>query len=413
MKLHNRQVKASFWNDSLLARNLSRDGRFFYQGTFQLADDSGCLEDDPYAYKMMIFPAPADEDITESVLAEFRDKLIELGKLIPYEVDGQKYLFLKNFHKHQTIKNPDAPTMPLPPWIKWETYPSNPRAGKYIVSDYKNFINKAGLQSSYDFLTDNLQSSYENLQSSSNLKPLTFNLINNNDNNTCVREDEFKDEEFEGINPTESKAVIHYNQNIGPISSSIHDQMQSFIADGIEEDLIIKAIDAACEQNVPKWVYIMPILQDCVNRGIKTAAQFDAKEVEFQSKKKTAAGHSPPNQMADDNTCIAVLGHLNAKAITAYKSSNEIRLLIGARVADGFSIEDFKAVIDKKVTEWKGTEMEQYIRPETLFGDKFQSYLNQKVIKPKPKNGIPQNNFDQREFEDDYYSSFYKNMGSG
>jgi hypothetical protein len=35
-------------------------------------------------------------------------------------------------------------------------------------------------------------------------------------------------------------------------------------------------------------------------------------------------------------------------------------------------------VIDNKVIEWKGSEMAKYIRPETLFGTKFESYLNQK-----------------------------------
>ena len=39
-------------------------------------------------------------------------------------------------------------------------------------------------------------------------------------------------------------------------------------------------------------------------------------------------------------------------------------------------MEDFKAVIDYKVSEWKGTKMEDYLRPETLFGTKFESYLN-------------------------------------
>ena len=42
-------------------------------------------------------------------------------------------------------------------------------------------------------------------------------------------------------------------------------------------------------------------------------------------------------------------------------------------------ISDFKTVIDKKVKSWAGTEWEKFIRPETLFGTKFESYLNEKV----------------------------------
>ena len=41
-------------------------------------------------------------------------------------------------------------------------------------------------------------------------------------------------------------------------------------------------------------------------------------------------------------------------------------------------------VIDIKTIDWKGTDYEKYLRPETLFGNKFESYLN---TKPKDKNG--------------------------
>ena len=50
---------------------------------------------------------------------------------------------------------------------------------------------------------------------------------------------------------------------------------------------------------------------------------------------------------------------------------------IKARLKDGFTVDDFKTVIWKKTQQWKGTDMEQYIRPVTLFGNKFESYLNQ------------------------------------
>ena len=58
---------------------------------------------------------------------------------------------------------------------------------------------------------------------------------------------------------------------------------------------------------------------------------------------------------------------------------------INARLKEGFTVEDFKTVIDKKVDEWKGTELEQYLRPDTLFGTKFESYLNQNIIKKEHK----------------------------
>ena len=59
------------------------------------------------------------------------------------------------------------------------------------------------------------------------------------------------------------------------------------------------------------------------------------------------------------------------------KSKNTIKL-INARFRDGYVIEDFKAVILKKYNSWKDTKMEQYLRPSTLFGNKFEGYFNEK-----------------------------------
>jgi len=159
MRLHNRMVKANFWTDTDLIKNLSRDGRMFYQGLWQLADDSGCIEDDVLAFKIHLFPA--DEDITPQVLTDYRDKLVEMNKLTPYVAEGKSCLYINNFHKHQSIKNPAPPSVPLPAWLKWIPYPSNPRSGRYqIVSKPSETQQEEdNLQSSYDVLTDNLQSS--------------------------------------------------------------------------------------------------------------------------------------------------------------------------------------------------------------------------------------------------------------
>lgn len=77
--------------------------------------------------------------------------------------------------------------------------------------------------------------------------------------------------------------------------------------------------------------------------------------------------------------------YLNDKAGTHYKhTSAKTRRLIDARISDGFKFKDFQTVIDNKTQEWLSTDMEKYLRPETLFGTKFESYLNQKNSKSKP-----------------------------
>lgn len=74
-----------------------------------------------------------------------------------------------------------------------------------------------------------------------------------------------------------------------------------------------------------------------------------------------------------------IIDYLNQKAGTTYRyTSKKNQTLIKARMDEHFTVEDFKKVIDIKVSEWKETDMAQYLRPITLFGTKFESYLNQK-----------------------------------
>ena len=57
---------------------------------------------------------------------------------------------------------------------------------------------------------------------------------------------------------------------------------------------------------------------------------------------------------------------------------DKTRSFIRARLREGFTVDDFKTVIDKKARAWLGNrDMQKYLRPETLFGTKFESYLNE------------------------------------
>lgn len=79
-----------------------------------------------------------------------------------------------------------------------------------------------------------------------------------------------------------------------------------------------------------------------------------------------------------------IIDYLNERAGTNYKTTTQkTRDIIKARLNEKFTVEDFKVVIDKKVSDWKGTEWEKFLRPETLFSNKFEGYLNQNIVKPK------------------------------
>lgn len=72
-----------------------------------------------------------------------------------------------------------------------------------------------------------------------------------------------------------------------------------------------------------------------------------------------------------------IINFLNEKAGTSFKPETQsTKSHIRARWAEKFRLEDFKAVIEHKVDEWKtNAEMCQYLRPTTLFGTKFEAYL--------------------------------------
>ena len=83
-----------------------------------------------------------------------------------------------------------------------------------------------------------------------------------------------------------------------------------------------------------------------------------------------------------------IISYLNDVTGSRYKANTDkTKRTIHARLAEGFTVDDFKAVIDKKNQDWKGSEWEKYLRPETLFGTKFEGYLNQK-IKRQANTGV-------------------------
>lgn len=83
----------------------------------------------------------------------------------------------------------------------------------------------------------------------------------------------------------------------------------------------------------------------------------------------------------NDNKYISkdIVEHLNQKTGKSFRANSPKTVkCIQARINEGFSLEDFKAVINQKAGEWlKDERMVRYLRPETLFGTKFESYLNE------------------------------------
>lgn len=111
------------------------------------------------------------------------------------------------------------------------------------------------------------------------------------------------------------------------------------------------------------------------------------------------------NTKNNNESIIYILNILNNRAGTKYRATTKsTQTMINARLKEGFTVEDFETVIEKKCNEWLGTEHEKFLRPETLFCAKhFESYLNQNIVESKPKsNGLGEQKYDWEKIEKEF-----------
>ena len=108
-----RSVKPEYWDDRKLAKRTSRDARLLYIALWNLADEHGRLNGDPQWIKGQVFSY--DDDLDAGAVAKLLDELARpaVGAVMPYEVDGDPYLFLPKLAKHQRLE-PDKVKSRLP-----------------------------------------------------------------------------------------------------------------------------------------------------------------------------------------------------------------------------------------------------------------------------------------------------------
>lgn len=104
--------------------------------------------------------------------------------------------------------------------------------------------------------------------------PIKENLKDNNINIIINKKEEEKE-----------KIIDFYNNNFGLITPYVAENIFSYLEDGLQQDLIIRAMEEAVSNNIRKWNYVKTILDDCVNNQIKTLEQYTIKQREFKNKK--------------------------------------------------------------------------------------------------------------------------------
>ena len=139
--------------------------------------------------------------------------------------------------------------------------------------------------------------------------------------------------------------------------------------------------------NLPNRIYL-----DALNGSVESTFQ-EVQKVHLGSVENTLSEVQKVHTIKTENTktennnnklsiCKEVISYLNLKAKKNFKvNTASHQKFIKARLKEGYVLEDFKKVVDIMVAKWKGTEYEQYLQPQTLFGNKMDNYLNQ----PMPK----------------------------
>ena len=122
--------------------------------------------------------------------------------------------------------------------------------------------------------------------------------------------------------------------------------------------------------------------------GMDEGGSIDCTQIEHikRTSKRTKNIYSQAGPDKTSSLRKEIIGYLNEKLGTKYKpNASKNKTVINARLKEGYSFDDFKTVVDNKIADWGNSpKMSKFLRPETLFGPKFDGYLSEKRINQKP-----------------------------
>lgn len=137
--------------------------------------------------------------------------------------------------------------------------------------------------------------------------------------------------------------------------------------------------DNGKENCVNKIIHKCEYMNICDNNFNKVDLNDFEKEYENDNKKEFMNSKIDDlNISLNNNVCDKVIDYLNKTTKKNFrKNTPKTRKLINTRLKEGFLEDDFYRVIDVKASQWLRGDMEKYLRPETLFSNKFEGYLNE------------------------------------
>lgn len=155
-----------------------------------------------------------------------------------------------------------------------------------------------------------------------------------------------------------------------------HWRIHNYIQSDRFQSTLYQSEKAQLEYDKSKTASLKPI-GNCIQNVSKMETQVRLSKGSLDKDSLTTYPTVSDNE-EEDIPYKEIISYLNEKANRNYRPNiQKNKTLIKARWSEGFRLDDFKHVIDTTVKDWSGTKYEKYLRPETLFGSKFEGYLNQ------------------------------------
>jgi len=145
------------------------------------------------------------------------------------------------------------------------------------------------------------------------------------------------------------------------------------------------------KQVLKREIYLLNKFNGVLNKFDDPTYKTKSPYLEKYKEREPGSDNQLSNNTVGQPDCVIpyqkIINHLNSKTNKQFQvTTPKTRNFINQRWADGFRFDDFKKVIDNKLVDWLNDPTRNiYLRPQTLFGPNFESYLNEKTDIPMGK----------------------------
>ena len=241
------------------------------------ADDYGCLDGRPKLLKSDLFPTR--DDVTRKSIEDSLAKLTSTDLLRAYEVSGKPYMLFPTWEKHQRIRRKKQ-KYPWPCGRENDVCPYGAaECRKTAATCCQSAADCGQVAGSCRTSAVNCPPESES-ESESNPNPTSNPKARARDGGDSVldapelHENPYGFSDASGERPDFGTIEAYASSNLRNLSPGQMQELVSF-KDDFPDEVLFMAIDQACGCNAPSWNYVRKVLNNWLDKGVKTAA--DAK----------------------------------------------------------------------------------------------------------------------------------------